>query len=201
MRVDTGVQSEDTFWFTPLNIKGDPITTGGGPFEIEMYSPTSPEMMALRNKQLDDGEVNRIRVRQEIRRQGLEGEAAEARIYEFLKESLTDTSSELIRRAIKSWKNFPRLLDATGKPLNPEPSAPDWPPACTPENVDNFLRENPNLFLQIKRAYENAKNWLRESVSSLSETSSNTPNDNASSISPSPSTESPSEPISKPLIH
>lgn len=193
MRIDTGVESLDSFWVTLYNRRGMPITTGGDLskdpserlFRVELWSPTSPLMAALRNSQLDKNEVERLRLRQEVQMQGLKGEALEERVWQFLGEEVTETSFETISRAIKSWENFPRLMNPDTRDAFPDEQQPEgWPPECNRQNAQQFCIDNPDMLLQLKRAYDNEKNFLKEPAENSLRNSSNTPNDKQDLTSP-----------------
>lgn len=199
MRIDTGVDSLDTFWVTMKNRKGEPIKTGGGEFKVELFSPTSPEMTALRNYQLDKNEVGRLKFRRKVRDDGVltDAEELEERVWKFMEDTMHVTAMDTAIAAVKSWKNFPRIVDpVTRKPLEPQPPAPE----CNRENVQNFFRENPDMFLQVKEAYNEEKNYLTEPVANSLASSSNLQGDNTSSTSPKETAVSADASISEPPI-
>lgn len=207
-RIDTGVEAFDTFWVTVLNLRGLPITTGGGEFAIELRSPTSPEMSALVNEQLDKNQAEQLRFRQKLKEKGLLADdlapalrdQRDDLLYDFLSDELHTTNRETIKAAVKSWRNFPTLIDpVTRKPTAPPPGIA-WPPPVTQETVNAFLRDNPDIFLQLKKAYNDSKNYLREPDLISLENSSDMSNDKPVSTSPSP-TDSLSENTSGKQIH
>lgn len=171
MLIDDGVESIDSFWKTIKNRRGEDIVTPSGPFEIELRSPLSIEMITLRNATLDRTEVSKLKFRRELKRDGVLGDPDkfEDRLWDFMAGNLTETSFRTVVASVKAWRNFPPIVDpVTRKRLDPQPSAPD----CNVENVENFLRENPDIYQQLKRVLDDTKNYLKERGQNSSPSSS-----------------------------
>ena len=189
LRISTGADDAlDTFWVTMLNKRGQPILgVSGGEFRIELRSPVNPEMQALQNVQEDRITIQKLRLRKEFAKANqdapLTEEQIDDRIYDFVGRNLTETTFETVVAAVKAWENFPALLDpVTGKRMETQPPEPE----CNRETSEAFCRDNPDMFLQLKRAFNDQKNYLRESEPSSPTNLSNTPGENAPSTSPNP---------------
>lgn len=183
MRVDTGIEGEDSFWVVLHNRKGRAIIgRDGGEFSIELYSPLSPEIGALKNRQLSRNEVLRMRFRKELNDAGVlkSQDVLEDKLWGFLEKEFESTAFDTLVAAVRSWKNFPLIISpTTRKPLDPQPAEPE----CTKESVQQFLLDNPEMQSQLRAAFNNEKNYLTEREQNSSAPSSNTQETSAPSTS------------------